>query len=502
MAEKEAVRTEEAPAPFQGAPYSQAIRAGGLVFVSGQVALVPGASEPVGSDVGEQTEQVLANLRAILEAAGSGLDRVVKTTVYLTNLDDFQAMNDVYRSARRGSAARPRDRRGVGASLGRAGRDRRDCARLTRSRDGLGSLDLPRGQGVYLVGGAVRDLLLGRESFDVDLAVEGDAIEFARGLGGEVTAHGRFGTAVVRFPDGRQLDVVTCRRETYAAPAALPDVEAGTIEDDLARRDFTVNAMAASLGERLRAAGRPARRPRRPGERDDPDPARAIVHRRSDKDLPGGPVREAARASGWTRRRRGSRGKELPASACSRARGSARRSLRCSPRTEREQSLDRLAQFAAAPPARAGARRTAGRPAGGARPRCAALARAADSARSRPSGADRAALAPAAGCTGGRGGGRAGARAGGGDRPGRDRGSRRPRARGRAARAGAAGFGSTTRLVHAAPQRAARGDRSRPGRAGRARVAARGGDPRGAPPPQAARGAGRPPRPSWPPRES
>ena len=97
MAEKEAIRTEEAPAPFQGAPYSQAIRAGGLVFVSGQVALTPGATEPAGSDVGEQTEQVFANLRAILEAAGSSLDRVVKTTVYLTNLDDFQAMNDVYR---------------------------------------------------------------------------------------------------------------------------------------------------------------------------------------------------------------------------------------------------------------------------------------------------------------------------------------------------------------------------------------------------------------------
>ena len=98
MAEKEAVRTEEAPAPFQGAPYSQAIKAGGLVFVSGQVALVPGATGPVGSNVGEQTEQVLANLRAILEAAGSSLERVVKTTVYLTNLDDFQAMNDVYRT--------------------------------------------------------------------------------------------------------------------------------------------------------------------------------------------------------------------------------------------------------------------------------------------------------------------------------------------------------------------------------------------------------------------
>jgi tRNA nucleotidyltransferase (CCA-adding enzyme) len=115
--------------------------------------------------------------------------------------------------------------------------------------DELRSLGLPRGEGVYLVGGAVRDILLGRESFDVDLAVQGDAIEFAGELGGEVTAHGRFGTAVVRLPDGRQLDVVTCRRETYAAPAALPDVEAGTIDDDLARRDFTVNAMAASLGE-------------------------------------------------------------------------------------------------------------------------------------------------------------------------------------------------------------------------------------------------------------
>ena len=96
MLEKEPVRTEQAPAPFQGAPYSQAIKAGGLVFVSGQVALTPGG-ELLGSGVAEQTEQVFANLRAILEAAGSGLDRVVKTTVYLGSLDDFQAMNDVYR---------------------------------------------------------------------------------------------------------------------------------------------------------------------------------------------------------------------------------------------------------------------------------------------------------------------------------------------------------------------------------------------------------------------
>jgi 2-iminobutanoate/2-iminopropanoate deaminase len=98
VADKQAVRTEEAPAPFQGAPYSQAIRAGGLVFVSGQLALSPGGHEIVGEDIAEQTEQVFANLRAILEAAGSGLERIVKTTVYLRNLDDFQGMNEVYRT--------------------------------------------------------------------------------------------------------------------------------------------------------------------------------------------------------------------------------------------------------------------------------------------------------------------------------------------------------------------------------------------------------------------
>ena len=95
--DKEAIRTEAAPAPFQGAPYSQAIRAGGLLFLSGQVALQPGSSEPVSDAIGAQTEQVFANLRAILEAAGSSLDRIVKTTVYLTDLGDFQEMNEVYK---------------------------------------------------------------------------------------------------------------------------------------------------------------------------------------------------------------------------------------------------------------------------------------------------------------------------------------------------------------------------------------------------------------------
>jgi 2-iminobutanoate/2-iminopropanoate deaminase len=96
VSEKEIVRTDRAPAPFQGAPYNQAVKAGGFVFVAGQVGVRPGASEMVGDTVGEQTEQVMQNLGAILEAAGSGLDRLVKTTVFLQHLHDFAGMNEVY----------------------------------------------------------------------------------------------------------------------------------------------------------------------------------------------------------------------------------------------------------------------------------------------------------------------------------------------------------------------------------------------------------------------
>ena len=96
MADKTIVRTESAPAPFQGAPYSQAIVANGFVFVSGQLALKPGDKLLSGGTIEEQTEQVFANLAAILAEAGSGLDRLVKTTVFLQNLGDFQGMNSVY----------------------------------------------------------------------------------------------------------------------------------------------------------------------------------------------------------------------------------------------------------------------------------------------------------------------------------------------------------------------------------------------------------------------
>ena len=107
MAEKRIVRTDRARAPFQGAPYNQAVCVGDLVFVAGQLGLRPGESQMVGPGITEQTEQVMANLGAILEEAGSALDKLVKTTVFLTNLDDFAGMNEVYaRHAREQPPAR------------------------------------------------------------------------------------------------------------------------------------------------------------------------------------------------------------------------------------------------------------------------------------------------------------------------------------------------------------------------------------------------------------
>ena len=106
-----------------------------------------------------------------------------------------------------------------------------------------------------VVGGAVRDALLGRPAGpELDLVVEGDALALARRLGrelgGRVVAHPRFGTAAVELPHGQHLDVVTARRETYPRPGALPEVAPGTLADDLARRDFTINAVARRLSGR------------------------------------------------------------------------------------------------------------------------------------------------------------------------------------------------------------------------------------------------------------
>lgn len=95
MTEMERIQTDHAPAAI--GPYSQAMTLGGLVFTAGQIPLDPETMEVVGGqDVAEQTERVMKNLAAILEAAGGGLDTVVKTTVFLQDMGDFAAMNDVY----------------------------------------------------------------------------------------------------------------------------------------------------------------------------------------------------------------------------------------------------------------------------------------------------------------------------------------------------------------------------------------------------------------------
>jgi 2-iminobutanoate/2-iminopropanoate deaminase len=93
---KQPVRTDKAPAPFQGAPYSQGIVHGEFVFVSGQLGIDPESGEVVDGGIAAQTEQVMQNLGAILEAAGSSLANVVKATIFLADLGDFVAMNEVY----------------------------------------------------------------------------------------------------------------------------------------------------------------------------------------------------------------------------------------------------------------------------------------------------------------------------------------------------------------------------------------------------------------------
>ena len=117
--------------------------------------------------------------------------------------------------------------------------------RLARLPRGRAVLDAADGlAGVHLVGGAVRDLALGRDPHEIDVVVEGDPDPLLAALGGADVAHERFGTATV---DG--VDVVRARAERYPQPGALPVVEPGDIDADLRRRDFTVNAIAVALAD-------------------------------------------------------------------------------------------------------------------------------------------------------------------------------------------------------------------------------------------------------------
>jgi tRNA nucleotidyltransferase (CCA-adding enzyme) len=115
----------------------------------------------------------------------------------------------------------------------------------------IGDIAGDRGWGTFLVGGVVRDLLLGRPTKDLDLVVVGDARKVAkivaRGDGAKITEHTAFGTASIEFEDGLRVDLATARRESYARPAALPSTSPSNLIDDLARRDFSVNSMALDL---------------------------------------------------------------------------------------------------------------------------------------------------------------------------------------------------------------------------------------------------------------
>jgi tRNA nucleotidyltransferase (CCA-adding enzyme) len=126
-------------------------------------------------------------------------------------------------------------------------------ARLPLLRE-LGNLADESGVALYLVGGVVRDLLLKRENWDLDLTVEGNGIAFAQLVadryGAGLAVFERFATARLTFPDGLKMDIATTRRESYAQPAVLPTVQPASIEEDLFRRDFTINAIAMQLNSR------------------------------------------------------------------------------------------------------------------------------------------------------------------------------------------------------------------------------------------------------------
>ncbi len=181
----------------------------------------------------------LAELQTALGAASAGRIAVLRDEKVV----GVVTRSDVLRALGQPAEARP----GAGESL--AG----ELAALRGLQpvwDAIAAVAEPY-DGVYLVGGTVRDILLGEANFDVDVAVEGDAISLANALadalGGRVRAHHKFGTAVVLYGGGGRVDVVTARTEFYESPAALPTVEHATIREDLFRRDFTINAMAVSL---------------------------------------------------------------------------------------------------------------------------------------------------------------------------------------------------------------------------------------------------------------
>ena len=326
MADKTVVRTEAAPAPFQGAPYSQAIAANGL-----RVRLRPARAEAgrqgaiAAARSRSRPSRCSRTSRAILEEAGTSLDRLVKTTVFLQNLDDFQGMNAVYAQHVGDDAAGALDRRGGEAAV----RARSSRSRRSPSREALESYVRSLGLDAYLVGGAVRDELLGLDSKDADFLVPGVDTD---GLKRALAPHGRV-EDLDRRADGSSacgciratrpcagshragIEFAPPRKEVSTGPGRhdfeiVADASL-SVEDDMRRRDFTVNAMARRLstGEIVDPLGGEVG-PRAPG------PPHACRRRASRKIRSGSSARSASSpssASSSTRNARSRCASEAPA---------------------------------------------------------------------------------------------------------------------------------------------------------------------------------------------
>ena len=195
-----------------------------------------------------EARMIERNQRFVPVLDGTRVIGVITRTDLLRTLHD-----DVLRAARaRTKGEEPpayAHRRNIGGML-----KERLPARVVHLLRQTGELGDEIGVSIYVVGGFVRDLLLGIQNLDLDLVVEGDGIAFARALGrkhdARVKAHERFGTAVVIFPDQFKLDVATARTEYYEYPTALPTVEQSSIKKDLYRRDFTINTLAVRVNAR------------------------------------------------------------------------------------------------------------------------------------------------------------------------------------------------------------------------------------------------------------
>ncbi len=196
-----------------------------------------------------QAQMIERNQRFVPVLDGSRIVGVITRTDLLRALHEDVLAAAGARAKRPDAGALPAHRRHLASLL----RERVPARPLALLED-IGRLADEQDVSAYVVGGFVRDLLLGVANLDLDVVVEGDGIAFARALaqrgGATVKAHERFGTAHLRYPDGTALDVATARTEYYEYPTALPTVERSSIKKDLYRRDFTINALAIRLNGR------------------------------------------------------------------------------------------------------------------------------------------------------------------------------------------------------------------------------------------------------------